>query len=169
MLGKGSFSVDNGTADCNERGQCNFTSAGDLQRAPTASPTPSPVAAPTSPPTSTDSSSSSSATATGSVIIGVVVFIVILVAIVALFLVYRSKKAKQDDHKVVSFENPMYDDTENVASAAAGNDGGYMDVPMKHNPTFNESDEEDNHGGNGYLDVQPNGEDEDEDDNEEDI
>eukprot|EP00040_Diaphanoeca_grandis_P018712 m.98406 g.98406 ORF g.98406 m.98406 type:complete len:2574 (+) comp27063_c2_seq1:64-7785(+) len=183
-LCKGTFAMDKGTGDCNEQGQCNFTDTGALQAAPTpspttsptTSPTPAPTTAPTAAPVTTNASTAGSSVGSFAVI-GIVVGIVVLVIIVAVVAIILMKKNKKDSEtaKTISFENPMYDDTEDLQETGGAQESGYMDVPTKHNPTF-DADADDGVYDNpvmdaasteGYMDVAPA--EDDDDDDEEDI
>eukprot|EP00730_Choanoeca_flexa_P002447 TRINITY_DN11055_c0_g1_i2.p1 TRINITY_DN11055_c0_g1~~TRINITY_DN11055_c0_g1_i2.p1 ORF type:complete len:854 (+),score=302.59 TRINITY_DN11055_c0_g1_i2:175-2562(+) len=90
---------------------------------------------------------------------------VVLIAAVAFVLLRRRggnpAAAKQQDRSVVAFNNPLYDESGNVAEEAydnpvPGDDGGIYDEPAfngnaKNNPMYDSNDNLADEGGEGYL------------------
>lgn len=154
----------------------------------------SPTAGPTVDP-NPQGSVDNSAASFGTVVIIVVVIVVlllVLVLVVIIAVVKRSKSSNNDDRGIQSFENPMYDSTEQDTQHQSANtqdssggymdvpannaSTGYMDVPMAANDTYNDGFD-DNDGAyetpsndaSGYMDVAPQNHDDDFEDDDEDV
>jgi hypothetical protein len=113
----------------------------------------------------------------------VIIVAAVLLCIICILIVVVMKKggAKEaagggmGQQNVVAFENPMYDDpTQGGGGMGAPDDGGLYDEPAfnmgdgeKANPMYASNENVGKEGG-GYLDVQPDGDDDDDDDDDSD-